>query len=169
MSIICHIQNWALLISRYKGISTFTDNAIPEFLHVPPKSEEGEFIYELMLEQSEGIRPVETLLLHNVSEDYLNETDHLFGNSNSKWALEFELITLVACQKLKLQHWAEMWDLLDPVLIKETQKIAEMSGGVLINKEQFLVLFEWNAKHIFSLPVHNALAEKQYLDPNMSE
>ena len=36
-------------------------------------------------------------------------------------------------------------------------------------------MFEWNAKHIFSLPVHNALAERQfniasmYLDPNMSE
>ena len=45
-----------------------------------------------------------------------------------------------------------MWNLLDPVLVKEIQKIAEMSEGVLINKEQFPVLFEWNAKHVFSLP-----------------
>ena len=69
--------------------------------------------------------------------------------------MEFELNTLVACQKRTLQHWAEMWDLLDPVLMKEIQKIAEMSEGVLISKEQFPVLFEWNAKHICSLPAHN--------------
>ena len=99
---------------------------------------------------------METLLLHYFSEDYLNKTDYLFGNSNSEWDLEFELITLVACQKRKLQHWEELWDLLDPVLIKEIQKIAEMSEeGVLINKE-------WNAKHIFSLSVHIALAERQF-------
>ena len=36
-------------------------------------------------------------------------------------------------------------------------------------------MYQWNARHIFSLPVHNALAERQfniaslYLDPNMSE
>ena len=163
MSVICHIQNWALLISRYKGISTFTDNTIPEFLHAPSKSEEGEFIYKLMVEQAEGLRSVETLLLLYFSEDYLKKTDYLFGNSNSKCALEFERITLVTCQKRKLQHWVEMWDLLDPVLVEEIQKIAEMSEGILIKKEQFpAVLFEWNAKHVFPLPVHNALAEKQF-------
>ena len=69
----------------------------------------------------------------------------------------------------------QKWDFLDPVLIKEIHNIVEISEGVLINKEQFPVLFEWNTKHIFSLPVHNALAERQfniasmYLDPNMSE
>ena len=73
MSVICHIQNWALLISRYKGISTFTDNTIPEFLHAPSKSEEGEFIYKLMVEQAEGLRSVETLLLLCFSEDYLKK------------------------------------------------------------------------------------------------
>ena len=86
-----------------------TDNAIKEFLHVPPKSEEGEFIYELMVEQAVGFRSVETLLLHYFSEDYLKKTDYLFGNSNSKWALEFELITLVACQKRKLQKCGTYW------------------------------------------------------------
>ena len=84
MSLICHIQNWTLPISRYKGISTYTDNAIQEFLHVPPKSEEGEFIYELIVEQAEGFGSVETFLLHYFSEDYLNKTDYLFGNSNSE-------------------------------------------------------------------------------------
>ena len=50
-----------------------------------------------------------------------------------------------------------------------------MKTGVLISKESFPHLFDWNAKHVFSLPVHNALAERQcniadpYLDPNLSE
>ena len=84
MSVICHIENWALLIFRYKSISTFTVNAIPKFLHVPPKLGEGASIYELIVEQAEGFGSVETLLLHYFSEGYLNKTDYLFGNSNSK-------------------------------------------------------------------------------------
>ena len=60
-------------------------------------------------------------------------------------------------------------------LIKEIHEIAERTEGVLLSKEHFPVLYQWNAKHRFSLPVHNALAERQfnianlYLDPNMSE
>ena len=50
-----------------------------------------------------------------------------------------------------------------------------MESGVFITKQLFPALFEWFARHIFALPVHNALAERQfniatlYLDPNMSK
>ena len=94
---------------------------------------------------------------------------------NTEWSLEFKLITLVSSQKSKLNHWAEKWCLNDPELTKEIHAIAEMTEGVLLSKERFPVLYWWNAKHIFFLSVHNALAERQfniassYLDPNMSE
>ena len=45
----------------------------------------------------------------------------------------------------------------------------------MISKKNFPVLFNWMEKHVFSLPVHNALAERQFniaqlfLDPNMPE
>ena len=64
---------------------------------------------------------------------------------------------------------------MDGLLLEKVSKIAELSSGILVAKIQFPVLFECMAKHIFLLPVHNALAERQfnlaelYLDPNMSE
>ena len=118
---------------------------------------------------------VETLLRHYFSQDYFNRSDYLLEKCNSKWALEFELTTLVSSQKSKLQHWAEKWDSLDPKILKEIARIGEMKNGILVTKELFPLLHEWKAKHIYSLPVHNALAERQfsitssYLDPNMSE
>ena len=115
------------------------------------------------------------MLLHYFSEDYFDRTDYLLSKPNTEWSLKFELITLVSSQKSNLNHWAEKWCLNDPELIKEIHTIAEMTEGVLLSKEGFPVLYQWNAKHIFYLPVHNALAERQftiaslYLDPNMSE
>ena len=109
-----------------------------------------------------------------ITSPNFNRSDYLLEKCNSKWALEFELITLVSSQKSKLQHWSEKWDLLDPEILKEIAQIGEMKNGILVTKELF-PLYEWNAKHIYSLPVHNALAERQfniaslYLDPNMSE
>ena len=163
------------MILRYEGFSKFTEGTIPDFLHVSADSEEGEFIYESMVDEAQNFATVETLLFHYFSQDYFNRTDYLLEKCNSKWALEFELITLVSSQKSKLQHWAEKWDLLDPKILKEITQIGEMKNGLLVTKELFPLLHEWNAKHIYSLPVHNALAERQfniaslYLDPNMSE
>ena len=128
-----------------------------------------------MVEDARASASVETMLLHYFSEDYFDRTDYLLSKPNTKWSLEFELITLVSSQKSKLNHWAEKWCLNDPELIKEIHAIAEMTEGLLLSKESFPILYKWNAKHIFSLPVHNALAERQfniaslYLDPNMSE
>ena len=79
-----------------------------------------------------------------------------------------------------LEHWSQNWGLHlvdhDGQLLNEIYHISEMKTGVLISKESFPHLFDWYAKHVFSLLVHNALAaERQsnianlYLDPNMSE
>ena len=63
----------------------------------------------------------------------------------------------------------------DEKLLAEIYYVAKRDSGVLISKEMFPCLSEWYAKHIFSLPVNNALAERQvnivslYLDPNMSK
>ena len=152
-----------------------TEKAIPEFFHVPFDSEVAEFIYESVVEDARAFASVETMLLHYFSEDYFDRTDYLLSKPNTEWYLEFELITLVSSQKSKLNHWAEKWCLNDPELIKEIRAIAEMTEGVLLSKERFPVLYQWNSKHIFSLSVHNALSERQfniaslYVDPNMSE
>ena len=163
------------MILRYEGFSIFTEGTIPDFLHVTANSEEEEFIYESMVDEVQNFATVETLLLRYFSPDYFDRIDYLMEKCNSKWALEFELITLVSSQKSKLRHWAEKWELLDPKMLKEIAQIGEMTNGILVTKELFTILHEWNAKHIYSLPVHNTLAERQfnitslYLDPNMSE
>ena len=64
---------------------------------------------------------------------------------------------------------------MDGLRVEEVSKITELSSGILVTKIQFPMLFEWMAKYIISLPVHNALTEGQfnlaerYLDPNMLE
>ena len=82
------------------------------------------------------------LLLHYFSQDYFNRIDYLLEKCNSRWALEFELITLVSSQKSKLQHWAEKWDLLDPKILKEIAQIGEMTNRILVTKELFPLLHE---------------------------
>ena len=95
------------LQDNFCPLGLFTEGTIPDFLHVSADSEEREFIYESMVDEAQNLATVETLLLHYFSQDYFNRTDYLLEKCNSKWALEFELITLVSSQKSKLQHWAE--------------------------------------------------------------
>ena len=160
---------------RYKGASRFTMGNTHDFLEFPPDSEEAECFYEVLCEMAKSSKSVEALLLYCISNGYLERNDYILRKPNTKWFLEFELIALVSSQEAKLQHWSEKWNLLDSFLLEEVSKIAELSSGILVTKIQFPMLFEWMARHIFSLPVHNALAERQfnlaelYLDPNMSE
>ena len=64
---------------------------------------------------------------------------------------------------------------MEPQLLSEIKEIASSPHSSLISKEATPNLFEFYAKHIFSLPVNNVLAERQfnlsqlYLNDNMSE
>ena len=105
----------------------------------------------------------------------MKRNDYILQHKYCLWFVEFELITLVASKESELLHWSQNWGFEGNSLLKEISKIAELTSGVMISKKNFPVLFNWMAKHVFSLPVHNALAERQfnitelYLDPNMSE
>ena len=129
----------------------------------------------LLCEMAKSSKSVEALLLYCISNGYLERNGYVLQKPNTKWFLEFELIALVSSQETKLQHGSEKWNLLDGLLLEQVSTIAELSSGVLVAKIQFPMLFEWMAKHIFSLPVHNALDEHQfnlaelYLVPSMSE
>ena len=168
------------LLHRYKGKVEFLDAAsLPEFLQELGSLEEAECIFEHLIEEAKKFSSVESLLLYFISEEYLAKDDYLLNRTKSEWFLEFELLTLVSSQKSVLEHWSQNWGLHladhDWKRLNEIYHISEMKTGVLISKESFPHLFDWYAKHVFSLPVHNALAERQfnitdlYLDPNMSE
>ena len=168
------------LLHRYKGKVEFLDAAsLPEFLQELGSLEEGECILEHLIEEAKKFSSVESLLLYFISEEYLAKDDYLLNGAKSEWFLEFELLTLVSSQKSVLEHWSQNWGLHladhDGQLLNEICHISEMKTGVPISKESFPHLFDWYAKHVCSLPVHNALAERQfnitdlYLDPNMSE
>ena len=132
-------------------------------------------MYEDLCEKAKDFKSAEALLLYCISEEYLKRTDYILQHKDCLWFVEFELITLVASQESELLHWSQNWSFEGNSLLKEISKIAELTTGVMISKTNFPVLFSWMAKHVFSLPVHNALAERQfniaelYLDPNMSE
>ena len=59
------------------------------------------------------------------------------------------ILTLVSMDRVGLIKWATLWKL------KESQ-------GSFISKEATPNLFEFYAKHIFSLPVNNVLTERQF-------
>lgn len=77
--------------------------------------------------------------------------------------------------KAGLVKWANVWNLKQPQLLNEIKAVATSHERFLINKESTPQLFEFYAKHIFSLPVNNVIAERQfnlsqlYLHDNLSE
>ena len=85
------------------------------------------------------------------------------------------LHTLVCKDRAGLVKWAEIWNLKEPKLIYDIKRVATSLQSSLISKEANPHLFEFFAKHIFSIPVNNVIAERQfnlsqlYLQSSMSE
>ena len=82
---------------------------------------------------------------------------------------------LVSKDKAGLVKWANVWNLQQPQLLNEIKAVATSHESFLFNKESTPQLFELYAKNIFSLPVNNVIAERQfnlsqlYLHDNLSE
>ena len=85
------------------------------------------------------------------------------------------LHTLVCKDRTGLIKWAEIWNLKEPKLLNDIKRVATSPQSSLISKEANPHLFEFYTKHIFSIPVNNVIAERQfnlsqlYLQNNMSE
>ncbi|XP_044176005.1 uncharacterized protein LOC122959024 [Acropora millepora] len=85
------------------------------------------------------------------------------------------IYTPVSKDKAGLVKWANVWNLQQPQLLNEIKAVATSHESFLINKESNPHLFEFYAKHIFSLPLNNVIAEQQfnlsqlYLHDNLSE
>ena len=58
--------------------------------------------------------------------------------------------------------WANIWELQKPQLLTEIKAISTSPESCLINKDTTPHLFEFYAKHIFSIPVNNVIAERQF-------
>ena len=91
---------------------------------------------------------------------------HVYGQS---------IYTLVSKDKAGLVKRANLWNLQQPQLLNEIKEVATSHESFLINKKTCHHLFEVYAKHIFSLPVNNVIAEQLfnlsqvYLHDNLSE
>lgn len=85
------------------------------------------------------------------------------------------LRTLACKDRAGLVKWAEIWYIKEPKLLNDIKRAATSPQSSLISKEANSHLFEFYAKHIFSIPVNNVIAERQfnlsqlYLQNNMSE
>ena len=85
------------------------------------------------------------------------------------------LHTLVCKDRAGLVKWVEIWNLKEPKLLNDIKRVATSPQSSLISKEANPHLLEFYAKHIFSIPVNNVIAERQfnlsqlYLQNNMSE
>ena len=102
----------------------------------------------------------------NQHEKSVNIPFHVHGQN---------ILTLKFKERVGLMKWATLWKLKEPQLLSEIKEIALSPQSSLISKEATPNQFEFYAKHIFSLPVNNVLAERQfnlsqlYLNDNMSE
>ena len=82
---------------------------------------------------------------------------------------------LVCKDRTGLVKWAEIWNLKETKLLNDIKRVATSPQSSLISKEANPNLFEFYAKHIFSIPVNNVIAERQfnlsqlYLQNNMSK
>ena len=85
------------------------------------------------------------------------------------------LHTLVCKDRAGLVKWAEIWSLKEPKLLNDIKRVATSPQNSLINKEANPHLFEFYVKHIFSIPVNNVIADRQfnlsqlYIQNNMSK
>ena len=72
------------------------------------------------------------------------------------------LHTLVCKDRTGLLKWAEIWNLKEPKLLNDIKRVATSPQSSLISKEANPHLFEFHAKHIFSIPVNNVIPERQF-------
>ncbi|RMX54116.1 hypothetical protein pdam_00024809 [Pocillopora damicornis] len=87
----------------------------------------------------------------NQQEKSVNNLFHVHGQN---------ILTLVSKDRVGLIKWATLWKFMEPQLLSEIKEIASSPHSSLISKEATPNLFEFYAKHIFSLPVNNVLAER---------
>ena len=93
-------------------------------------------VLDIPLERKPGNKPIKNV--------------HVYGQS---------IYTLVSKDKAGLVKGANLWNLQQPQLLNEIEAVATSHESFLINKETCRHLFEVYAKHIFSLPVNNVIAE----------
>ena len=109
---------------------------------------------------------VPIMLTESKQENRLANNAHVHGQN---------LHTLVSKDRTGLIKWASIWKLQQPQLLNEIKAVAASAQSSLISKEANPHLFEFYAKHIFSVPVNNVIAERQfnlsqlYFRENMSE
>ena len=99
-------------------------------------------------------------------EKSVNNPFHVHGQN---------ILPLLSKDRVGLIKWATLWKLKEPQSLSEIKEITLSPQSLLISKEATPNLFEVYAKPIFSLPVNNVLAERQfilsqlYVNDNMSK
>ena len=93
------------------GTTKLTPGSIPPFLDCQIDLEHAEFAYEQLIELALDFKSVEAFFLYFISEGYLTKSDYVLNKAEVKWFLEFDLLTSVLSQKVKLEHWSKHWEL----------------------------------------------------------
>ena len=86
----------------------------------------------------------------------------LTNNTDVAWLDEFIILATVAEQKDSLTQWKTRWAMSDAALLQDITTVANCSKSSAPQQEQEPHLWAWCCKHVFSIPVNNAIAERQF-------
>eukprot|EP00117_Sycon_ciliatum_P043689 scpid18065/ scgid31604/ len=120
------------------------------------------------------MKSVSALAALCVTDGLLDERSYLLHNPETHLFDEFAILTLVAADRKGLQEWRRNWPI-QPGMAIEVLRLANSAevGPPTAAGEPHA--WAWYCHHIFGLPVHNVLAERQfnlaniYLSANESE
>lgn len=153
---------------------TFDDHSHPceDF---SPHSEEGQFLYESLIDAALDLKSVESLLSHCEEEGLLDTNKYLSQTPDIHWFTEFEILTMVAADSSNLCKWSSKSTMYNDSLLMEIKSVAESQNPQLISPKYEPFLYKWFATYLFAVPVNNVVAERQFniasihVDVNQSE
>ena len=103
----------------------------------------------------------------------LKEVDFLLSLPSTQWVYEFVVLAIAMKERSSLVEWCTRWDM--HTLLPEIRAVAASVSPPLPSSTTEPLLWAWFCRHVFAMPVHNVLAERQfnlasiYLSPNDSE
>ena len=138
-------------------IATFGSDNSP----APPEGMSTDVLYSHLIDAAMSLKCPHKLAQHCYSLGVLDKQKNLLHDTSTHWFSEFVILALVTCSKNDMMFWTTQWPLIDQAIL-EARKVANMFSATIPTAEQEPVLWAWYCRHIFTLPVNNVIAERQF-------
>eukprot|EP00117_Sycon_ciliatum_P008630 scpid78504/ scgid3842/ len=118
-------------------------------------------LYRELLSAATSLKCPFTLAAVCHQNGLLDRQKQLLQDSSCHWFREFEVLALVSADVSGMTDWMAKWPMPDGMAAKITD-LAKKASPSTIDAEKEPCTWTWFCKHIFALPVNNAMAERQF-------